>query len=96
LKAAPAQRFWRRPLDTDTIELPRGEIHILEDQCKGCGFCVEFCPCEVLVLSERFNAKGYHPPEVKKPDECVACELCQLICPDFAIYVITVTEVRKP
>jgi 2-oxoglutarate ferredoxin oxidoreductase subunit delta len=87
LKEATAQRFWRRPLDADTINLPQGELHVLENQCKGCGFCVEFCPNEVLVLAKRFNAKGYHPPEVVKPEACVACELCQLLCHDFAIFV---------
>jgi 2-oxoglutarate ferredoxin oxidoreductase subunit delta len=87
LSVAAGERFWRRPLDTDSIKLPVGRLTILDDQCKGCGFCAEFCPKEVLVISARFNKKGYHPPDVAKPDDCVACRLCQLICPDFAIYV---------
>ncbi|MFQ5444364.1 MAG: ferredoxin family protein, partial [Nitrospinales bacterium] len=37
-------------------------IHILEDQCKGCGFCVGYCPKDVLKLSDGYNIKGYHPP----------------------------------
>ena len=37
--------------------------------------------------SEDINEKGYHPPEVKNPDACVFCQLCELICPDFAIYI---------
>jgi len=30
---------------------------------------------------------GYHPPEVKNPDACVGCKFCELICPDFVIFV---------
>ncbi|MFC1708362.1 ferredoxin family protein, partial [Planctomycetota bacterium] len=72
-------RMWRRPLDADTIKVPRGEIVVIEERCKGCGFCVEFCPVKVLVLAERFNEKGYHPPEATTADNCVACHLCELL-----------------
>ncbi|MBI4456975.1 MAG: ferredoxin family protein [Acidobacteria bacterium] len=80
-------QFWRRPLDADTIQVPRGEIHILSEQCKGCGFCVEYCPREVLKLSDSYNKKGYHPPLAAKVDDCVHCQLCELLCPEFAIFV---------
>ncbi|MFQ5605131.1 MAG: ferredoxin family protein [bacterium] len=80
-------KHWRKPLDADKIEVPRGVIHILEDQCKGCGFCVEYCPIEVLQLSDGFNTKGYHPPVVVKANECVQCQLCEIICPEFSIFV---------
>jgi 2-oxoglutarate ferredoxin oxidoreductase subunit delta len=39
-------------------------------------------------MSEGFNTKGYHPPEVVKDGECVNCNLCEMICPDFAIYCV--------
>lgn len=64
-----------------------GKIIINNDRCKGCGFCVEYCPRDVLELSEEFNVKGYHPPFIKKADECCYCQLCETICPEFAIYV---------
>jgi 2-oxoglutarate ferredoxin oxidoreductase subunit delta len=67
--------------------VPRGIVHIIDERCKGCGFCVEFCPQEVLVMSKRTNAKGYHPPEITDDSRCVNCSLCALLCPDFAIYV---------
>jgi 2-oxoglutarate ferredoxin oxidoreductase subunit delta len=79
--------FWRQPLDRDRIKIPHGIVHIIEERCKGCGFCVEFCPQEVLVMSHKTNAKGYHPPEITDGSHCINCGLCTLLCPDFAIYV---------
>jgi 2-oxoglutarate ferredoxin oxidoreductase subunit delta len=83
---------WRKPLDTDKIKVARGEIHILKERCKGCGFCVEYCPRDVLELSDEFNQKGYHPPMAANPDACVECHLCEMLCPEFAIYVILKEE----
>jgi len=71
----------------DNVEPKRGIIHIIKDRCKGCGFCVEYCPKDVLELSDEFNIKGYHPPFVKNEDDCVYCQLCETICPEFAIFV---------
>lgn len=79
--------YWRQPLDRDRVRVPQGIVHIIEDRCKGCGFCVEFCPQHVLAMSRRTNAKGYHPPEIVDGTHCVNCGLCTLLCPDFAIYV---------
>lgn len=86
-------KYWRKPLDFDQVKIPRGEVHIIVDRCKGCGFCVEYCPKDVLVMSEEFNRKGYHPPKVVKEGECVNCNLCEMICPDFAIFSVEVVEV---
>ena len=81
-------KFWRVPLDLQEIEISHGVVHILEDRCKGCGYCIEFCPRAVIEFSTHFNEKGYHPPAVKKPDDCVNCHYCEIICPEFAIYSV--------
>jgi 2-oxoglutarate ferredoxin oxidoreductase subunit delta len=81
-------RLWRKPLDSDKIKVPKGEVHILKDRCKGCGFCIEFCPKEVLEQSEEFNTKGVHPPKVKEGAICVHCSFCEAVCPDFAIFSV--------
>ncbi|MBS3741135.1 MAG: 4Fe-4S binding protein [Candidatus Cloacimonetes bacterium] len=83
---------WERPFGRSKPETVKGEVKIVEDRCKGCGFCVEYCPCDVLELSDKFNKKGYHPPYAEKLEECTACKLCEMICPDFAIFVIEKEE----
>ena len=83
-------KYWRKPLDADELKTQPGEIHIVKDRCKGCGFCVEYCPRDVLELSQEFNIKGYHPPFAKDKDKCVNCNLCELICPEFSIFVTQV------
>ena len=85
-------RYWRTPLDIQQIKIPKGEIHLIVDRCKGCEFCVEFCPRGVLRMSEAFNAKGYHYPEVLEAGKCVECDLCEVICPDFAIFCLPAEE----
>lgn len=48
--------------------------------CKGCGICVNFCPKDVLeVVHEKVS--------VKNADACIKCGLCELRCPDYAIYI---------
>ena len=79
-------KYWRTPLDVDRVKIPHGEVHIIKERCKGCGFCVEYCPKDILELSEEFNSKGYHPPIVTDGSECVHCQLCEIICPEFSIF----------
>jgi 2-oxoglutarate ferredoxin oxidoreductase subunit delta len=78
--------YWRTPLDAQDIQITKGSVHIIEDRCKGCGYCIEYCPKNVLEFSAGFNQKGYHPPSVKMADDCVNCHFCEILCPEFAIY----------
>lgn len=80
------QQKIRQPIVTRP-KRPRGRVIVLEDRCKGCEFCVVFCPQNVLELSPKFNAKGYHFPVVKSAELCVNCQLCYYLCPEFAIFV---------
>jgi 2-oxoglutarate ferredoxin oxidoreductase subunit delta len=66
--------------------LAKGFVAITVERCKGCGFCVEFCPTHVLALSSAFNSTGYHPPHVVDAEKCSGCDLCGMYCPDFAIF----------
>ncbi|HEY74170.1 MAG: 4Fe-4S ferredoxin [Chloroflexi bacterium] len=82
-------KYWREPLDLKDIRVPHGKIHVLTERCKGCGWCIEFCPRGVLEVSDEINSKGYHPPKViqDRTGACVSCGLCELLCPEFSIYV---------
>ena len=85
-------RFWRQPLDFDSVPATQGTVYIIAERCKGCAFCVEYCPKDVLEMSESFNRKGYHPPEVVTAGLCDNCNLCEMICPEFAIFSQEVPE----
>ena len=68
---------------------PRGQVTVLVERCKACGNCVAFCPKDVLSMTEEeYNDRGYHYPCVTKPEECTGCKLCELLCGDFAIFVL--------
>lgn len=73
----------------------RGKVSINTNWCKGCAFCVQFCPKKVLDMSPEYNAKGYHPPYVKNPEACHDCKFCQMICPEFSIFVTTEEVTNK-
>lgn len=48
--------------------------------CKGCAICVEFCPKKILKLEKGKITVTNH-------EECIKCGLCELRCPDYAIYL---------
>ncbi len=74
------------------VKKARGIVVIDKELCKGCGFCIEFCPTKVLEFSEEFNSRGYHPPRIARPDACTGCDLCGIYCPDFAIFGVLVKD----
>ena len=79
----------RKPiLPPQRLKLRDADIFIIEDRCKGCKFCIEFCPKEVLEEGKKLNRIGVHPPRVKDSTLCVGCGVCEDVCPDFAIYLI--------
>jgi len=62
-------------------ETPVGHRHtIIRHFCKGCRICIAFCPKQVLGLDERFKVAVLHP------ERCIACRMCELRCPDLAIF----------
>ncbi|HEY89271.1 MAG TPA: 4Fe-4S binding protein [Thermoflexia bacterium] len=80
--------YARTPLGLAQVQVPRGQVYIIPERCKGCEICIEFCPQAVLQESEAVNAKGYHYPEIVpgKEGACIHCGFCTIICPEFAIF----------
>lgn len=48
--------------------------------CKGCGICVAFCNNQALELKDGKVA-------LKEDNKCTMCGLCEMRCPDYAIYI---------
>jgi len=63
------------------------KIIVNENLCKGCELCVKACPRGIIALSDRINAKGYHPAELLDESKCTGCCSCAIMCPDVAITV---------
>jgi len=67
--------------------------HVIDsERCKGCGLCVSVCPKHVLELSKKVSARGYYPSFQARPDDCIYCTLCCIMCPDVAITIKEIAE----
>lgn len=62
--------------------MPRVKIKLLEERCKGCGLCIEFCPRKVLSFSKERNLQGYRVVAFNDFERCNACGICFLMCPE--------------
>jgi 2-oxoglutarate ferredoxin oxidoreductase subunit delta len=49
-------------------------VIINKDRCKGCGFCVEFCPKQILQMSPDLNIRGIHFACMKNESESAVPE----------------------
>lgn len=63
------------------------KITFNEDLCKGCGLCTAACPKHIVQLTDKLNAKGYHPAGVTDESACIGCAFCATMCPDCVITV---------
>jgi len=85
-------KLWREPFDyIEKATTPR-RIYIDKERCKGCGYCVEFCPRGVLRASSELSPKGYYSAVVDDESKCLACGFCEIICPEFAIKLSTTID----
>jgi 2-oxoglutarate ferredoxin oxidoreductase subunit delta len=71
------------PVDETVL---KGTVVLNEERCKGCTYCVRFCPTNALEMTDRLNHKGYNLPILAHPEKCNGCDLCGMYCPDFAIF----------
>lgn len=63
------------------------KILVKGSNCKGCGLCVDICPAGVLGLVEDPENKWGISVKVEGVDFCIGCKMCEMQCPDFAIFV---------
>ena len=82
----------RQPIIPQPSDVPEGTVYIIIEECKGCGLCIDFCPRSVLEFSTNTNAKGHRYPVVIATGKCSNCQMCQLVCSDFAIFSVLATE----
>jgi 2-oxoglutarate ferredoxin oxidoreductase subunit delta len=82
--------FARKPINLKDLPVPHGQVYLISARCKGCNLCIELCPREVLRVSSNTNEKGYYLPEIipGMESECVHCEFCTMVCPEFAIFTL--------
>ena len=59
----------------------RGSVTINDQECKGCGLCVDSCPPKCLLLAPELSAYGVHPARYTGSD-CTACGICFYCCPE--------------
>lgn len=70
-----------------------GYQHTIDrDRCKGCSLCITVCPKNVLEISSDMNTKGYFPAYQARPEDCIHCTVCCIMCLDVAI---TITETAE-
>ena len=58
------------------------------NKCKSCGLCVHFCPKKVLEIGSMINEKGYPYAVVARPEDCIGCATCGVMCPDCCIVIM--------
>jgi NAD-dependent dihydropyrimidine dehydrogenase PreA subunit len=51
------------------------------ERCTSCNICVRVCPTDV------FDKVPGEPPVIARQDVCQTCFMCEVHCPDDAMYV---------
>ena len=76
------------PLNPENgIEGPRSVAFIDENWCIGCTLCIDVCPTDAIVGSNKLMHTVIEP-------HCTGCELCLPVCPVDCIELETVTGER--
>ena len=56
------------------------DIKLDENACRGCGFCVDECPTDVLVMNDAGDKAV-----ITALENCIGCYSCIYLCPSLAI-----------
>ena len=79
---------------SDAVKRDRGLLRVDEDECKGCGLCIEACPPKVIHLSQRLNHSGYRTA-VYAGAGCTGCGICFMACPEPGAITVLRTVIGK-
>ena len=60
---------------------PRGYVVVRNEECKGCGLCIQACPPHCLEFEIALNAYGVHAARYTG-DGCTGCGICFYACPE--------------
>jgi len=69
-------------------------VWVDESRCKACDKWVAYCPAGVLAMQLNPKTVLGAMIEVVTPEACIGCNECELVCPDFAIYVADKKEFK--
>jgi len=69
-------------------------VWVNTSRCKACDICVDACPAGVLSMQPEASSVLGAMISVVFPDACIGCSECELVCPDFAIYVAEKSEYK--
>ncbi len=75
------------PMTSPRRKVRRYTVKIKKDSCKGCSYCVAFCPTGHLTLSDQLNKRGVTYALVKEGTVCTGCGSCFFMCPECCIEV---------
>ena len=78
----------------DTSTFDRGKLRVDEDECKGCGLCVEACPPKVIRLNDQLNHFGYRTATYLGMG-CTGCGICFMACPEPGAITVLRAVQRK-
>lgn len=59
---------------------------ISTEKCTGCNICVHVCPTQVFVSTKA------GVPRVAAQEDCQTCFMCELYCPEDALFVLPLAE----
>jgi heterodisulfide reductase subunit A len=74
-------------LSQDSIELCPIISQVVEENCDGCGYCIEPCPYHALSLFEYIKSGEIKKTAEVNPSLCQGCGTCQATCPKKGIYI---------
>ncbi len=70
----------------------KGIFHLFPGLCKGCGLCIEKCPVDTIGWNDKLGVFGTPTVNPGHNDPCIACMMCQYVCPECAIYIEKIKE----